>query len=249
MGDQRPLEGKTIAIAGLPAAATMQIAERLEAEGASWLAFREGDASGAKNADALVCEVATARRLGSFPAPLLVLGTIDQFSGADAPGAIDAVSDFLAWPPLQVDELFLRLRRLLERPQAARPRRRSRERPLILTADDDPTTTAIIRAVVTRNGMDCQVAVNGKQAVEMAKAAQPDAMVLDVNMPFLDGFEVLSALRAEPSLGETAIIMLTSVQQESDVVRGFSLGADDYVVKPFNPMELLARLRRVVERD
>jgi CheY-like chemotaxis protein len=243
MSDQGPLEGKTIAIAGLPASATLQIAERLELEGAQWLAFREGDPSSAKNADALICDVATARRLAS-PAPVLVLGTIDQFSGA----GVASSGDFLAWPPLQTDEMVVRLRRLLERPEGARPRRRTRERPLILTADDDPTTTAIIRAVVTRNGMDCQVAANGKQALEMAKTALPDAMVLDVNMPYLDGFEVLAALRAEPSLGGTAVIMLTSVQQESDVVRGFSLGADDYVVKPFNPMELLARLRRVVER-
>jgi DNA-binding response OmpR family regulator len=67
-------------------------------------------------------------------------------------------------------------------------------------------------------------------------------------MPYIDGFEVLSTLRNDPETAEVPIVMLTSVQQESDIVRGFGLGADDYVVKPFNPMELLARIRRLVRR-
>ncbi|HEU5162503.1 MAG TPA: response regulator, partial [Thermoanaerobaculia bacterium] len=97
--------------------------------------------------------------------------------------------------------------------------------------------------------MDCEIAADGREALERARALVPDAMILDVNMPYLDGFEVLAAMRNESALQDVPVIILTSVQQESDVVRGFALGADDYVVKPFNPMELLARLRRIVEKE
>jgi len=69
-----------------------------------------------------------------------------------------------------------------------------------------------------------------------------------VNMPYIDGFEVLSTLRNDPETAHIPIMMLTSVQQESDIVRGFGLGADDYVVKPFNPMELLARIKRLLRK-
>ena len=120
--------------------------------------------------------------------------------------------------------------------------------PTVLAVDDDATTTAIVRAVLTRNGMTCHVATNGKQALESAKALQPSAIVLDVNMPYIDGFAVLTTLRADPQTADIPVVMLTSAQQESDIVRGFGLGADDYVVKPFNPMELLARIKRLVRR-
>jgi DNA-binding response OmpR family regulator len=96
--------------------------------------------------------------------------------------------------------------------------------------------------------MTCHIAANGKQALESARALKPSAIILDVNMPYIDGFEVLSTLRNDPETADIPIVMLTSVQQESDIVRGFGLGADDYIVKPFNPMELLARIRRLVRK-
>ena len=76
--------------------------------------------------------------------------------------------------------------------------------------------------------------------------SRPQVAVLDVNMPGMDGFEVLAAIRAEgiPS----RVVLLTARQQETDVIRGFTLGADDYVVKPFSPMELVARLKRLLSR-
>jgi DNA-binding response OmpR family regulator len=153
-------------------------------------------------------------------------------------------SDFLTAPPVRADELLLRVYRLLTGPR----RSKTGSAPAVLAVDDDPTTTAIVRAVVTRNGMTCHVAANGKEALESARLLHPSAIILDVNMPFIDGFEVLSTLRNDPETATIPIIMLTSVQQESDIIRGFGLGADDYVVKPFNPMELLARIRRLVAK-
>ena len=76
----------------------------------------------------------------------------------------------------------------------------------------------------------------------------PDLVILDVKMPGLDGFEVLERLRGDARFAKTPILMLTSMGQEADVVRGFGLGADDYVLKPFSPVELAARVRRLLKR-
>ncbi len=252
MTDRPALDGKIFAIVGFPASVTMTIAEALERNGASWRASSDAASTATGDVDAMVCALErakapeSAKALATARFPILALGPVEQLARTDQ---VPCAGDFMVYPPLQIDELLLRLRRLLSGGGARPPRRRQRERPLILTADDDPTTTAIIRAVVTRNGMDCETASDGRAALERARALVPDAMILDVNMPFLDGFEVLAAMRNDPALQEIPVIVLTSVQQESDVVRGFVLGADDYVVKPFNPMELLARLRRVVEKE
>jgi len=95
-------------------------------------------------------------------------------------------------------------------------------------------------------GMQCQEAADGRAAIEAVRDTKPDATILDVNLPGMDGYEVLSAIRAEDL--RTRVLLLTARQQESDVIRGFSLGADDYVVKPFSPMELVARLKRLLVR-
>ena len=94
--------------------------------------------------------------------------------------------------------------------------------------------------------MDCETANNGRSALEIIRTSQPNAAVLDVNMPAMDGYEVLSAIRSEGL--HVRVILLTARQQESDVIRGFTLGADDYMVKPFGPMELVARIKRLLSR-
>jgi DNA-binding response OmpR family regulator len=90
------------------------------------------------------------------------------------------------------------------------------------------------------------MAADGPKALEAARSLRPHAAVLDVNMPGMDGYEVLAAIRAENI--PVRVMLLTARQQESDVIRGFTLGADDYVVKPFSPMELVARIKRLVVR-
>jgi CheY-like chemotaxis protein len=116
----------------------------------------------------------------------------------------------------------------------------------VLVADDDATVVALLSATLCHYGIDCQAASNGQDALDMARDTRPDALVLDVNMPQLDGFAVLAALRNDPTTAHLAIVMLSARQQETDVLRGFGLGADDYVVKPFNPMELAMRLKRML---
>ena len=119
-------------------------------------------------------------------------------------------------------------------------------RPQVLIADDDPTVLALVRTAIQNFGMDCRTAVDGRSAIASIREARPHAAVLDVNMPGMDGYEVLSAIRNEAL--PVRVVLLTARQQESDVLRGFTLGADDYIVKPFSPMELVARLKRLLGR-
>lgn len=115
---------------------------------------------------------------------------------------------------------------------------------VVLIADDDINVLAVVRAALQDYGMLCRSAINGPQALVMVREILPAAAVLDVNMPEMDGFAVLQAIRRE-SL-PVRVIMLTARQDPDDVLRGFNSGADDYMVKPFNPLELVARLKRLL---
>jgi CheY-like chemotaxis protein len=116
----------------------------------------------------------------------------------------------------------------------------------VVIADDDPAVLALVRTALENFGMDCRPASDGASALEAIRQTRPHAAVLDVNMPGMDGYEVLAAVRREEL--PVRVLLLTARQQESDVIRGFTLGADDYVVKPFSPMELVARLKRLLAR-
>jgi two-component system cell cycle response regulator DivK len=114
----------------------------------------------------------------------------------------------------------------------------------IVIADDDVTVRTLVRAALENEGIQCQLASNGFDALQLVRDQRPHAAVLDINMPGMDGFEVLGAVRAEGL--PVRIILLTARQHQNDIVRGFSMGADDYITKPFKPTELVARLKRLV---
>jgi len=116
----------------------------------------------------------------------------------------------------------------------------------VVIADDDPIVLALVRSALENFGMDCHPTSGGADALETIRRTRPQAAVLDVDMPGMDGYEVLAAIRREEL--PVRVLLLTARQQESDVIRGFTLGADDYVVKPFSPMELVARLKRLLSR-
>jgi DNA-binding response OmpR family regulator len=116
----------------------------------------------------------------------------------------------------------------------------------VVLADDDTTVLALVRATMMNHGIDVRTATNGLDAMRLLETSLPDAAILDVNMPGMDGFELLSAIRSRAM--PVQVILLTARQQEGDLVRGFALGADDYVIKPFSPMELMARLKRLLRR-
>ena len=115
-------------------------------------------------------------------------------------------------------------------------------------ADDDRTTIMMVQSILRTWKINCRVAHNGKDALELTREIKPDALLLDVGMPDMDGFQVLAALRADPATRTTPIVMLTAAQSENEIVRGFDLGADDYITKPFRAHEMLARLKRLVRK-
>jgi DNA-binding response OmpR family regulator len=119
----------------------------------------------------------------------------------------------------------------------------------VVVADDDSTIRALVEAALESSGLECRVASDGGTALELIRSWQPDLAVLDVNMPNRSGYEVLSCLRNDPLTRDIRVILLTARQQETDVIRGFGLGADDYVIKPFSPMELIARLKRLLGKS
>ncbi len=119
----------------------------------------------------------------------------------------------------------------------------------ILVCDDDPLLVELMDFRLRAKGYDVAVARDGAEALEQAAAVSPAAIVLDAMMPRVDGFEVLSRLKADSRLLHIPVIMLTARKAESDIVSALDKGADDYLVKPFIPDELLARLSRLLARN
>ena len=116
----------------------------------------------------------------------------------------------------------------------------------VLVVEDDQVTATLIHHRLSKDGHEVVEFSDGAEAFAWAEANDFGAAVLDVKVPGMDGFELLSSLRAIPRYAEIPIIMLTAMGSESAVVRGLDLGADDYVLKPFSPIELLARVRRLL---
>src|SRR5437764_5440446 len=115
----------------------------------------------------------------------------------------------------------------------------------VLVVDDERNVTQLVRMYLTNEGYHVETASNGNDALEKAKTAKPDLVVLDLMMPGIDGWEVCRRLRSE---GELPISMPTARGDDVDKIVGLELGADDYLTKPFNPRELVARVKAVLRR-
>ncbi len=115
----------------------------------------------------------------------------------------------------------------------------------ILVVDDEPVVTEVVARYLVRDGFEVETARDGEGGLALARSWSPDLVVLDLMLPGIDGLEVCRALRKE---GDTPIVMLTARGEETDRIVGLELGADDYVVKPFSPRELVARVRSVLRR-
>lgn len=116
----------------------------------------------------------------------------------------------------------------------------------ILVCDDDELLVELLAHRLGNRGYKVVVASDGGAAVEKASKGQPDAIVLDMMMPVLDGQQVLRRLKADIATADIPVIMLTARRQERDIVGALDLGADDYLVKPFIPEELMSRLARLM---
>ena len=118
----------------------------------------------------------------------------------------------------------------------------------ILVVDDDPDIARFVEVNLRSAGYDVSVASDGEQALDKAGTLRPDLVLLDVMMPRIDGFEVAQRLRRNPQTANTSIIMLTAKALSTDKVLGLTAGADDYIIKPFDPIELLARVKGTLRR-
>ncbi|MCC7262463.1 MAG: hybrid sensor histidine kinase/response regulator [Candidatus Latescibacteria bacterium] len=117
----------------------------------------------------------------------------------------------------------------------------------LLIVDDTPQNLQVLGGILREQGYKLSVAQSGAQALEVARRVLPELILLDVMMPEMDGFEVCRHLKADPATAEIPVIFLTAKTEAEDVVRGFELGAVDYVTKPFNPPELLKRVQTHLE--
>lgn len=114
---------------------------------------------------------------------------------------------------------------------------------VVLVVDDSPDALSMINDALEAEGMDVLVALEGKQALTIARRIRPDIILLDAVMPVLDGFDTCTALKADPNLASIPVIFMTGLSDTDDVVRGLECGGVDYLTKPIQPGELLARMR------
>jgi two-component system, OmpR family, alkaline phosphatase synthesis response regulator PhoP len=119
----------------------------------------------------------------------------------------------------------------------------------ILIVEDEPEIAQLIQQTLEREGFSCSIASTGLEALEIFEQQQPDLIILDLMLPGLDGLEVCTRIRQKPTPKDPYILMLTARGEEIDRVIGLSTGADDYLVKPFSPRELAARVRALLRRS
>lgn len=118
--------------------------------------------------------------------------------------------------------------------------------PLIVVADDDTITRSIINLKLKSRGYNVIITSDGSEALRVIQEQSPDLAVLDAMMPGIDGFELLRRIKTKPETAGTLVVMLTSRKLEQDIVGALNAGASDYLVKPFIPEELAARIARLV---
>ena len=116
----------------------------------------------------------------------------------------------------------------------------------VLIADDEQNIVISLEFLLRREGFEVLIAVNGEAALAKARAEKPDLVLLDVMMPKMNGFDVCQALRADPELAGTRVLMLTAKGRDTEVSKGLGLGADAYMTKPFSTRELVAQVRALL---
>lgn len=121
--------------------------------------------------------------------------------------------------------------------------------PRIVVADDDPIVVRFLTSVFQGEGFEVRGAEDGERALQMIRENRPDIVILDLVMPFMDGFEVCRQVRQTAETSRLPVIILSMRDKEQDALRAFELGANDYVRKPFNALELVARARKLIREN
>ena len=116
----------------------------------------------------------------------------------------------------------------------------------VLVVDDDPMVTRLVRINLEMEDFEVEEAWDGRTALEALQDDAPELLLLDIMMPQMDGWELLRRLRSDPDMNHLPIILLTARVQDMDRARGWRMGADGYITKPFNPVELAGALREVL---
>jgi DNA-binding response OmpR family regulator len=116
----------------------------------------------------------------------------------------------------------------------------------VLVIDDDPVILKLLKVNFEIEGFEVLSALDGREGLAQAKGQRPNVVISDIMMPGLDGLQVLSALKDDPDTEDLPVILLSARAQVADVQRGMELGADDYVTKPFDPLELIDRVNAIV---
>lgn len=116
----------------------------------------------------------------------------------------------------------------------------------IFIADDDPIVRKFLSALLADAGFEVTAVSDGEKALAGVRETRPDLVILDLVMPYKDGFEVCRGIRATPEVRNVPVIILSMKDREADALKSFELGADDFVRKPFNPLELIARIRKIL---
>jgi len=121
------------------------------------------------------------------------------------------------------------------------------QKALVLAVDDNPQNLQFLGKLLSDNGYEVGMAQNGQQALNFVKKNDPDLILMDIMMPGMDGYEVCERLKKDFSSQQIPIIFLTAMTESEDIIKGFEAGGVDYVTKPFNPAELLARIKTHIE--
>jgi DNA-binding response OmpR family regulator len=253
----KALSGKRIALAGFSEPEARRIAQVLDRAECFTLVI-EAPAAGFSMAmvdrfDIVILNLGSAggstchkNTTPEMKKPVLLVGSRATLS--DSVVSVEAPArDFLT-TPWDSEELLMRSCKLLSmdvRKTASVERNGPAQ---VVIADDDAAIGALLTATLRRTGAECRLARNGPEALALVREVVPDVLILDVNMPGMDGFEVLTNLQADQVTAGIPVVLLTARQQETDVLKGFSCGASDYITKPFNPMEVTARVARYLPR-
>ena len=119
----------------------------------------------------------------------------------------------------------------------------------VLVVDDDPVILELLRINFEIEGFEVISAADGQEGLERARAEQPDVVLSDIMMPRVDGLQLLARLRDDPTTAGLPVVLLSAKAQNNEVQRGLALGADDYVTKPFDPLELIDRVNAVLAKS
>jgi CheY-like chemotaxis protein/HPt (histidine-containing phosphotransfer) domain-containing protein len=183
-------------------------------------------------------------REGGLRVPVIVMATKPELALLERLPSLDA--DFVG-EPFNTEDLQLRAcLRLNNGEESSQGNGASADR--ILVAEDDPLIARFLVSNLEGSGFQVTLVGDGDAALEALAKERFGLAVLDINMPKADGYAVLSQMRLRPESRSIPVLMLSSRVQEHDIVRAFELGADDYVTKPFNPLELVSRIRRLMRR-